>query len=167
MSINRWNVDSRGCYCWRVKPSFHNPSWRPELTARVDGWPVSITHQHAPCWRVMETGHPSTRAVNSGSGNRALVMTVSNTNTGLYVFCSVHVIVPFVRTRAVTASDHLPGSHAPVETQEVLHGASISSAARRWSNLFQFQARQVYQFCIVLVHTSIKYQLTNCDNQYN
>ena len=24
------------------------------------------------CWRVMETGHPSTRAVNSGSGNRAL-----------------------------------------------------------------------------------------------
>jgi len=36
----------------------------PELTARVDGWPVSITRQ--PCWRVMETGHPSTRAVNSG-----------------------------------------------------------------------------------------------------
>ena len=29
--------------------------------------------QHGPCWRVMETGHPSTRAVNSGSGNRALV----------------------------------------------------------------------------------------------
>ena len=24
------------------------------------------------CWQVMETGHPSTRAVNSGSGNRAL-----------------------------------------------------------------------------------------------
>ena len=52
----------------------------PELTARVDGWPVSITGQHGPCWRacvstsrvdgpcwrVMETGHPSTRAVNSG-----------------------------------------------------------------------------------------------------
>jgi len=45
----------------------------PELTARVDGWPVSITRQHGLCWRVMETGHPSTRAVNSGSGNRALV----------------------------------------------------------------------------------------------
>ena len=29
--------------------------------------------QHGPCWRVMETGHPLTRAVNSGSGNRALV----------------------------------------------------------------------------------------------
>jgi len=60
----------------------------PELTARVDGWPVSITRQHGPCWRavnsasgnarrqhgpcwlVMETGHPSTRAVKSGSGNR-------------------------------------------------------------------------------------------------
>ena len=25
-----------------------------------------------PCWRAMETGHPSTRAVNSASGNRAL-----------------------------------------------------------------------------------------------
>ena len=43
----------------------------PELTARVDGWPVSITRQHGPCWRVMETGHPSTRAVNSGSENWA------------------------------------------------------------------------------------------------
>ena len=34
-----------------VKPGFHYPSWRPELTARVDGWPVSITRQHWPCWR--------------------------------------------------------------------------------------------------------------------
>ena len=42
-----------------------------ELTARVNGWPVSITCQHGPCWRIMETGHPSTQAVNSGSGNRA------------------------------------------------------------------------------------------------
>jgi len=64
----------------RLKPGIHYPSWRPESTARVDGWPVSITHQHGlstqlvetrarhhgPCWRVMETGHPSTRAVNSG-----------------------------------------------------------------------------------------------------
>ena len=39
-----------------VKPGFHYPSWRPELMARVDGWPVSITRQHG----------------NSGSGNRAL-----------------------------------------------------------------------------------------------
>jgi len=48
----------------------------PKMTARVDGWPVSITRQRwrarvstsrvdGPCWRVMETGHPSTRAVNS------------------------------------------------------------------------------------------------------
>ena len=42
--------------------------------ARVDGCTVSITRQHGPCWRVMETGHPSTRAVNSASGNRALVL---------------------------------------------------------------------------------------------
>ena len=88
---------------WRnlpFKPGFHYPSWRPDLTAQVDGWSVSITRQHGPswrarvptsrvdgqstrlvetrtrqhgpCWRVMETGHLSTRAVNSGSGNRAL-----------------------------------------------------------------------------------------------
>ena len=51
---------------YTLKPGFHYPSWRPELTARVDGWPVSITRQYGPCWRVMETGHPSTRAINSG-----------------------------------------------------------------------------------------------------
>jgi len=34
-----------------VKPGFHYQSWRPELMARVDGWPVSITCQHRPCWR--------------------------------------------------------------------------------------------------------------------
>ena len=46
-----------------VKPGFHYPSWRPELTARVDGWPVPSTRlvetrarQHGPCWRVVETG---------------------------------------------------------------------------------------------------------------
>jgi len=38
----------------------------PELTSRVDGWPVSITRQHGPCRRVMETGHPSTRVVETG-----------------------------------------------------------------------------------------------------
>ena len=59
-------------YC-KLKPGFHYPSSRPELTARVDGWPVSTTRVDGPCWRVMETGHPSTRAVNSGSGNWALV----------------------------------------------------------------------------------------------
>ena len=34
-------------YC-KIKPGFHYPSWRPELTARVDGWPVSITRQLGP-----------------------------------------------------------------------------------------------------------------------
>jgi len=50
----------------------------PELTSRVNGHDDPSTRlvetqarQHGPCWRVMETGHPSTRAVNSGSGNRA------------------------------------------------------------------------------------------------
>jgi len=28
----------------------------PELTARVDGWPVSITRQHGLSTRVVETG---------------------------------------------------------------------------------------------------------------
>ena len=39
--------------CRSLKPGFHYPSWRRKLTARVDGWPVSITRQHGPCWRVM------------------------------------------------------------------------------------------------------------------
>jgi len=33
----------------KIKPGFHYPSWWPELTARADGWPVSITRQHGPC----------------------------------------------------------------------------------------------------------------------
>ena len=51
-----------------IRPGFHYPSWRPELTA-VDGPSTRLVEtrarQHGPCWRVMETGHPSTRAVNS------------------------------------------------------------------------------------------------------
>jgi len=73
-----------------LKPGFHYPSWRPELTARVDGWPVSITRTPVnsasgnarPSTRPVLTGNgnrspvnrqlgPLTRAVNSGSGNRA------------------------------------------------------------------------------------------------
>ena len=52
-----------------VKPGFHYPSWRPELTARVDGWPVSITRQHGPCWRgrvSTSRDGPSTRVVETG-----------------------------------------------------------------------------------------------------
>ena len=40
----------------------------PVSTTRVDGWPVSITRQHGPCWRA----RISTSRVDSGSGNRAL-----------------------------------------------------------------------------------------------
>ena len=28
-------------FVFKLKPGFHYPSWRPELTARVDGWPVT------------------------------------------------------------------------------------------------------------------------------
>ena len=82
------------CSVMSVKPSFHYPSWRPQWpvsitlqqgpcwwervsTSRVDGPSTRLVetraHQHGPCWRVMETGHPSTRAINLGSGNRALM----------------------------------------------------------------------------------------------
>jgi len=54
----------------RIKPGFHYPSWRPELTALVDGWSVSITRQHGPCWRARVSTSPvdgpSTRVVETG-----------------------------------------------------------------------------------------------------
>jgi len=63
-----------------LKPGFHYPSLQPELkgdrfplpvnTGRVDGCVFPLAELS---WLVMETGHPSTRAVNSGSENRALV----------------------------------------------------------------------------------------------
>jgi len=56
-----------------VKPGFHYPSWRPELTARVDEWPVSTGARfHWPSWRaVTRQLGPLIRAVNSGSENWA------------------------------------------------------------------------------------------------
>ena len=76
-----------------IKPGFHYPSWRPELKARVDGWPVSITRQHwrgrvstsRVCqWQSTMTirrsvnsangnARPSTRPVLTGNGNRSPV----------------------------------------------------------------------------------------------
>ena len=52
-----------------LKPGFHYPSWRPELTARVDGWPVSIIRQHGPfplaeLTARMETGYGNRSPVN-------------------------------------------------------------------------------------------------------
>jgi len=51
----------------------------PELTARVHGPSRAVNSASGnarpstrPYWRVMEIGHPSTRAINLGSGNRAL-----------------------------------------------------------------------------------------------
>jgi len=58
------------CNLLILKPGFHYPSWRPELTARVDGWPVSITRQHGPCWRARvstsRVDGPSTRVEETG-----------------------------------------------------------------------------------------------------
>ena len=55
----------------------HEPCWLARVsTSRVDGPSTRLVEtrarQHGPCWRVMETGHPSTRVVNSGRGNRSL-----------------------------------------------------------------------------------------------
>ena len=74
-----------------VKPGFHYPSWRPELTGKLVSIHVNTgrrafplaeltgrvvgpstrlvetrARQHGPCWLVMETGLPSPRAINSG-----------------------------------------------------------------------------------------------------
>jgi len=79
----------------KVKPGFHYPSWRPELTARVDGRPVTITRQHGPL----------TRAVNSGSGNRAykytryIVCPVSHLSNYSYFVFDVIFSVVFGRIR--------------------------------------------------------------------
>jgi len=54
--------------------------------------------QHGPCWRVMETGHPSTRAVNSGSGNRAL---------GAPLLLTVIVIMVFYVVNELQDDDYL------------------------------------------------------------
>ena len=68
--IRRYDLD-----IWpfdRVKPGFHYPSWRPELTSRVDGWQVSITVSHAFPLATRQLV-PSTRVVETG--NRTLVLT--------------------------------------------------------------------------------------------
>ena len=57
------------------KPGFHYPSSRPEFTGRVDG-PSTLVHFLTPVNSARVHGcqkmHPSARAVNFGSGNRAL-----------------------------------------------------------------------------------------------
>ena len=40
---------------WRIKPGFHYQSWRPELTARVDGWPVSTSRVDGASTRLVQT----------------------------------------------------------------------------------------------------------------
>ena len=64
----------------------------PVSTTRVDGPSTRLvemrTRQHGPCWGVMETGHPSARAVSSSSGNRALLcMQVYHIESSGAVWC--------------------------------------------------------------------------------
>ena len=60
------------CTCNMSKARFPLPELTgdqfplPVNTGRVDGRPVSTSRVDGPCWRVMETGHTSTRAVNLG-----------------------------------------------------------------------------------------------------
>ena len=82
---NTRSIANSTCTCSTTKARFP----LPELTARVDGWLVSITRQHGPCWRVTETSHPSTRAVNSGSGNRALAKSRLKTINAIRHICSL------------------------------------------------------------------------------
>jgi len=70
-----------------LKPGFHYPSWRPELmgdrfplpynTGRVDGraFPLAelTSRVNVPSWRVTGFHYPSSRAVNLGSENQALL----------------------------------------------------------------------------------------------
>ena len=68
---NQWPFNAR----YKLKPGFHYPSWRViwrarVSTSRVDGPSTRLVEtrarQHGPCWRVMETGHPSTGVVETG-----------------------------------------------------------------------------------------------------
>ena len=59
---------------WLQSKHLHLHHLSPVSTTWVDGWPVSITCQHGPCWRVcVSNAHPSTRPVLTGNGNRSPV----------------------------------------------------------------------------------------------
>ena len=84
-------------------PGFHYPSSRPEFTGRVDG--------------------PSTRPVNSGNGNRALVICIVskakfpnklNTNDNFNLICRtmhMHDVI-FLTTKYPQSQSLLPFSRA-------------------------------------------------------
>ena len=64
----RWRIPVRDAYPPFLSPVSTGFHW---LVNSASGNARQSTR--SVLWRVMETGHPSTRAVNSGSGNRALV----------------------------------------------------------------------------------------------
>jgi len=78
-----------------IKPGFHYPSWR-------------VTGFYYPSTRavltITETGHPSTRAVNSGSGNQALVTVLVDTGfwTTLCSFSRTISCMPWWRTQSLS-----------------------------------------------------------------
>jgi len=98
----------------RVKPGFHYPSSRSEFTARQLGCSFDTISQLGPSTRVSKnapefTGRQlglSTRAVNSGSGNRALnalygEAALGTKSTACYNPASCHtlrVIYPLARS---------------------------------------------------------------------
>jgi len=60
----------------RIVTVLYNVFWEKTKSGPSTRLVETRTRQLGPSWRVMETGHPSTRAVNSRSGNRALLESV-------------------------------------------------------------------------------------------
>ena len=54
--------------------------WNPVSTSRVEG----------PSWRVMETGHQSTRAINLGSGNQVWLLQLRTETSMIGWICGLH-----------------------------------------------------------------------------
>ena len=82
--------DSHLCQEWNtVKPGFHYPSWWPELTGDRFPLPVNTGRVDRSAFPLAKltarVDGPSTRAVNSGSGNRALVERLQDDLTIIHV----------------------------------------------------------------------------------
>jgi len=80
MSLSKWTAGLLelvyNLMIYTIKPGFHYPRWRRELTARVDGWPLSITRQHGPCWWARVSTNrvdgPSTRLVENVNNSQSI-----------------------------------------------------------------------------------------------
>jgi len=88
-SVNEWGLNvplslyTGGLYTW-----FQSRTWQQRFDSRSRTYARQLGYSGnrapvntaRPCWRVMETGHPSTRAVNSGFSS-AFVMLRCNFRT--------------------------------------------------------------------------------------